>query len=636
MTFSFLHIKQKHLNTLLFFLFTGLSFQVSAQTYPQAYFKFPIKPGQQGYLAGTFGELRSNHFHSGIDIKTGGREGLNVYAAADGYVSRIKIQVHGYGKAIYIDHPNGYTTVYAHLKNYNPTIDSIIRAVQYKNKSYAVNYFPPKGSIKIKKGDIIAQSGNTGGSMGPHLHFEIRNSKQEPINPLLFGFSEIKDNVSPTINNLAFTPLAIHSRINGEFEETVFPTRQVNSKTYQLAPNDTIYVNGPFHLNLEAIDRLNGVPNKNGIYTLQISLDDSIFYKFDIDKFSFAHTRMINEHINYRLYKSVGKRFYKIHYNDKNRLGFYDIFTDKGVLNFKDKKAHHIKIECLDAYNNTSTLSFIVKNADKHPANKATHITKKASYNIINNTMCITVPVKTEAPITSHAIQSEQAIFPAYHQKNSTNYLIDLTKELPESIAQDSTLLRFPYLQQLITNKGYSFNYKQFNIKFPKNAIYSTMYLTVDNDSSSVTIGDEHTPLYKNIIVKNKALKKSDFPYLGVYSVDSRGRLGYETCWWETDGIAFKTRSLGEFRYVSDSIPPTIKTVHLTSKQVIFKIEDDLSGISKIRVTINGQWLLMNYDYKTGRIWSETLNKHQLLKGDLSVKITDKQGNISTFAKKLP
>ena len=622
------------------FLFTSLfiftfGFTMSAQTYPQGYFSFPINPGQQGYLAGTFGELRSNHFHSGIDIKTGGREGLNVYAAADGYVSRIKIQVHGYGKAIYIDHPNGYTSVYAHLKNYNPKIDSIIRAIQYKNKSYEVNYFPPKGSIKIKKGEFIAISGNTGGSMGPHLHFEIRNKKQEPINPLLFGFKEIKDNIPPTITSIAVTPLSIDSRINGEFNETMIKTKLVKKGNYNLVNNDTIFVNGDFHLNLAAFDRLNGVPNKNGIYTLKITLDDSVFYKINVDKFSFAHTRMINEHINYRLYKSIGTRFYKIFYNNKNRLGFYESFIDNGVLNFTDAKAHKINVTCSDAYGNQSNLTFLVQNKNNVFIASSKKEYEFQNYTIINNTMRVSIPANTEAPITSHTLHHEQAIFPAYHQNKSTVYLLDLSKNIPQYITQDSVLFRFPYLQELNINHAYEFNYKILKVNFPKNAIYSTMYITIESDSTGIKIGDTKIPLYKNITVKNDSFTKKNNPYLGVYSMDHRGRLSHQTCWWNNEGLVFKTRSLGDFKYMNDSIPPIIRTKKINSKQVVLEINDKLSGINKISATINGKWLLMNYDYKTGKIWSETVRNNQNIKGELSIKITDNQGNISTFAKKL-
>jgi len=621
--------------TLLLLVLLIISLTGFSQEYPKGYFKFPIKPGQQGYLAGTFGELRSNHFHSGIDIKTGGREGLNIYAAADGYVSRIKIQVHGYGKAIYIDHPNGYTTVYAHLKNYNPKIDSIIREMQYKNKSYEVNYFPPKGSIKIKQGDVIANSGNTGGSMGPHLHFEIRNKKQEPINPLLFGFKEIKDNVSPSIRNLAVTPLTINSRVNGEFNETIFKTRQVQEGSYKLTSNDTIFVNGPFHINVDAIDKLNGVPNKNGIYTLKITVDDTLTYKLVVDKFSFAHTRMINELINYRLYKTIGKRFYKIHYNPKNKLQIYDKFTDKGVLNFQDNKTHKIEVNCGDTYGNKSSLKFLIINKSNAEIRINKKRTRQFHEDIIDNTMRVIVPTNTQAPVSIHTIQQEEAIFPVYHQNNSTVYLLNLEKKNPEYISLDSVLIDFPYFQKLEINNNYTFNYKKLKINFPKNAIYSTMYLTVKSDSTSVTIGDINIPLYKNITVKNEAYIENKNTYLGVYSVDYRGRFSYQSNWWDTDGLVFKTRSLGKFIYLEDSIPPTIKSIQINTKLVVLKIEDNLSGINKIQATINGKWLLMNYDYKTGKIWSETKNKKELPKGHFSVKITDNQGNISTFAKKL-
>ena len=161
------------------------------------------------------------------------------------------------------------------------------------------------------------------------------------------------------------------------------------------------------------------------------------------------------------------------------------------------------------------------------------------------------------------------------------------------------------------------------------------MYLTLKDDSSTVIIGDKNIPLYKNITVKNELFKKQENPYLGVYSVDNRGRFDYETSWWENDGLIFKTRSLGEFRYLQDSIPATIRNIEISTKEVKFKITDALSGIAKITATVNGKWILMNYDYKTGYIWSEPRVKNQPLEGDLSIKITDNQGNISTFAKKL-
>jgi murein DD-endopeptidase MepM/ murein hydrolase activator NlpD len=184
----------------LFFLSLFVtSFCFSQVEYPQDYFKNPLDVTL--VLAGTFGELRTNHFHSGLDIKTQQREGLNVYAAADGYVSRIKISEFGYGKAIYITHPNGYTTVYGHLQSFAPKLETYIKACQYQKETYEIEVFPTADELKVSQGEIIAYSGNTGGSGGPHLHFEIRDKEERPMNPMLFGI-DIQDSKVPTVSDV--------------------------------------------------------------------------------------------------------------------------------------------------------------------------------------------------------------------------------------------------------------------------------------------------------------------------------------------------------------------------------------------------------------------------------------------------
>ncbi|MCB0432591.1 MAG: M23 family metallopeptidase, partial [Mangrovimonas sp.] len=183
-----------------------------AQTnYPQDYFIDPLDINL--VLAGTFAELRANHFHSGLDIKTQQREGLKVYACADGFVSRIKISHGGYGKALYITHPNGYTTVYAHLQKFAPKIEAYIKEHQYGQESYEIEVFPGAVELLVKQGDVVAYSGNSGGSEGPHLHFEIRDNEERPINPMLFGI-DIKDTTKPIIKEVYAYPISDDAHIN--------------------------------------------------------------------------------------------------------------------------------------------------------------------------------------------------------------------------------------------------------------------------------------------------------------------------------------------------------------------------------------------------------------------------------------
>ena len=196
----------------LFLLLLVANFCNSQSPYPQNYFSSPLDITL--VLSGTFAELRSNHFHSGLDIKTQGKEGFKTYAAAEGYISRIKISRYGYGKALYVTHPNGYTTVYAHLQKFAPKIEAYVKEEQYKKESFELELFPKAEDLKISAKEVIAYTGNTGGSGGPHLHFEIRDKQEQPMNPMLFGL-DIKDTTKPVIYDVFAYPLSEDSHING-------------------------------------------------------------------------------------------------------------------------------------------------------------------------------------------------------------------------------------------------------------------------------------------------------------------------------------------------------------------------------------------------------------------------------------
>src|SRR5690606_27278458 len=216
------------------------------------YYLFPIKPGEQNFLAGNMSEIRPNHFHTGLDIKTDGKQGLPVHAAADGFVHRIKISSFGYGNILYLKHPNGQTTVYAHLREFSPAIAAFMRKEMYQERKNELEVYLDEETFPIKKGDTIAYSGNSGSSAGPHLHFEIRDSLDHAIDPLKFGFSEIIDNTPPTVVKVALSPLEINSRINGKFSREEFPVHYDGVTFYV---NQPIEISGKVGIEISGYDK---------------------------------------------------------------------------------------------------------------------------------------------------------------------------------------------------------------------------------------------------------------------------------------------------------------------------------------------------------------------------------------------
>ena len=347
---------------LLYLLLFLHGFHGFAQETP---YYFPLRHGQQNYLAGTMGELRSSHFHGGIDIKTSGVTGLPVYAAADGYISRIKVSGVGYGNALYIAHPQlGTTTVYGHLKKYMPEIAALVRQEQYRRKTFEVELFPEKNQFKVKKGEQIAFSGNSGGSTGPHLHFEIRDGYQRPLNPLDQHFKEIKDNIPPTIQGIALKTLNIDSRVDGQFG--VFHFNPVRSgQNYKITK--PIEASGEIGILLHGYDRLNGVSNRNGIPHITVKLDGEEILKTDIIQIPFAKNREIFDYYNYRIKQASGATYQKLYIDDGNDLKIYPVAINRGKIEIADTLTHHVEITLADAYKNTTVLNFVLKGEKPGP-----------------------------------------------------------------------------------------------------------------------------------------------------------------------------------------------------------------------------------------------------------------------------
>lgn len=301
-------------------------------------------------LSGTYGELRSNHFHSGIDIKTKGIQGLNVYSYASGYVSRIKVSHGGYGKALYIKHPDGNTTVYAHLKKFSSKIEEIVKSKQYKRESYEIEFFPKENEISVLENEIIAFSGNTGGTTGPHLHFEVRDKNQIPINPLINSSIYIEDDRAPFFKKLFYKSYDSNNVFDSQTE------LKINKITSSLYVSDTLKSSGKIGIGIVAFDKHNRANNSNGIFKIITSLNNQNLLKILFDSISFDKTKHINTFIDYSFFKNHKIRIQKLFIEENNPLDLYSSNINNGFITIKNKEFYKYEVNIYDANGNKSKL----------------------------------------------------------------------------------------------------------------------------------------------------------------------------------------------------------------------------------------------------------------------------------------
>ena len=307
-------------------------------------------------LSGTFGEFRSSHFHYGLDVTTNKKPGYNVYSIDSGSVVRINVSTSGYGKALYINHPNGLTSVYAHLKEFSPKIQEYIKTQQYLNKSYSVQKFFNNGEMKVNKGDLIGYTGNTGGSSGPHLHFEIRDTKsQNPINPLSFNY-KYDDSNRPIIKSLYLFN-----------EDDIFKKR--NPKKYEIKKiNDSLYIadkivySNKIGIGIEVYDRQsNNNYNRNGVYEVKMFIDSVLNFSYKMDKINIDESVFRKIFYDYLLLKTKKKRIQKVYYPLNSKLNFLNHNVNTGIFKSSDKYEKDVLIEVSDWNNNKSYLNFKIE-----------------------------------------------------------------------------------------------------------------------------------------------------------------------------------------------------------------------------------------------------------------------------------
>ena len=508
---------------------------LSQNKYPQHYFEAPLKIPI--YLSGTFGELRSNHFHSGIDIKTQGKEGIPIYAPADGFVSRIKVKQYGFGKALYIDHPNGFTTVYAHLKKYAPKIQEYVKKTQYEKQSYYTgNLFPSEDKFPVKKGDLIGFTGNSGSSGGPHLHYEIRDTKTEHIiNPLLFGLT-VKDDIKPIIKNLYAFPLNDNARINKACKKTIIPIKKIDSGLYKA---NTTNANGLIGFGIETYDQQNGTYNKNGIYSLEMQVNGTRVYYHDVETFSFAESKYINLLIDYETYGKHKKRIQKTHKVDANPLSLYKDLIDAGKITISNSENYMIEIIAKDILGNTSTLKIPIRGVDNN-----TLITKKDTTNFKINAKAFNTFTQKGVTIA----------FP----KNTfySDCFIDFSVE--DSIAK----IHEPIIP---LDKKYTLTFDTSNLSYEQKQQVYIANVTKPKKEYYATTKKRDTKIFTNT------------KFLGSY------RLKFDK----------KSPTITPLNFKNEQNLNVLKTLQV-------KINDDESGINEFNAFIDNEWILMEYNHKKG------------------------------------
>jgi hypothetical protein len=559
-----------------FFIFILIStvflvaFKNGEKTYPTTDFRspidFPIK------ISGTFAELRPNHFHGGLDIKPSKRnkQGDAIIAIGEGYISRILISAHGYGNALYVTHPNGYTSVYAHLQKFTPRITEYAKNRQYANQSFEFDEMLDPAEFPVSKGDQIAHLGNTGGSLGAHLHFEIRDTRTEiAINPLYFGFN-ILDDRKPFLQQLKVYELNHnHETTNAK----TYNIRNVDGQ-YQVQPSILEIPSNQIAIGVKAYDNISGTSNANGIFSMDIFRDDSLVYRFEMEKVSYKETRYLNAHLDYGAWfnkKGYINRGYRL---KGNHLGIYKYLANDGVIQLSNSPSRIVVI-IKDFKGNESTLSFQVK--------------KAATLNTLDGNIFNYIFPYNEASIVQRS---------------------DLELYFP-----DSSFYENIYANIQIGNDRSDY-------------IYSATY----------HIHDDKIPIHRNYQIKIKLQRPIEDSLKSKLYIGKciKGKSRYIGNKWDGEWIVGEARSFGDYAILLDTIPPTITIRDFNgekerSSRLGFKLSDKGTGIKTYNAWVDGEWILMKYDGKRNMIYHEFDERITEGKHELKVAVTDLSNNETTF-----
>ena len=586
---------------------------------------FPVNPNNQNFLSGNLGELRGDHFHMGIDIKTFGRINEPIYAANDGYVERIFISGTGYGKALYLKHGNGTKTVYAHLNKFNKEIDIYTTDYQYRNKKFKANLFPGK-RFYYKRGELIGYSGNSGSSGGPHLHFELRDSLDNVYDPLKYKFSEIKDNRRPIINKIAFKTLNIESRVNNEFG-----IQNINTLDKSTLKNNSFQANGKIGISILTYDKLNGYENKVGIKKIRLFVNDTLIIDNEINFLSYSETKNVKRYIEYDIFKKNRQQFIKTYQDDGNKLNFHQNIND-GIINVFKNENKKIKIEVFDSFDNTESYTFYLKsNYKKNDLLESINLFENNYYNI-DNTLIIRSNIDNRDSVEFKENNDINLLEYSFIDDNYKYYLVDLRKNLPSKFILDDSEINLNFLNPVYKEKDYKFENDDFEIFISKSTVFDTLYFQFFKDDG-FNFKNSH-PIKGNINITLKTNSDYDKIKSKVYSMNG-DKPSYIGGKWIEKNVSFSTTSLTNFKILVDTIKPEIKPITINKDRISFIIDDDLSGIKSYEASIDNEWILFEYDNKNKIIISKKKDSNKPFKGNFVLVVTDNAENKKIYKLKI-
>ncbi len=556
------------LSVSLFFISTGFSgFSVYSQPYASP---VNIPPA----LSANFGELRSNHFHSGLDYKTQQVTNKPVIAIADGYISHISVSPGGYGLALYINHPaTGHTSVYGHLNSFSKPIADYVKEKQYEQESYRIELYPEPGLLAVKKGQQIGLSGNTGSSGGPHLHFEVRDTQtHDPLDPLHFFSQTIPDTQKPDIRGIAFYPIGGKGVVNGSSDPLRLDIGKNNSGI-PLALNQPVNAWGKIGIGVKAYDRMNGQSNIYGVKHVRLFVDEKQVFSSSINRFSFSKTRMLNSFIDFEEWRKRSSFYMKSFVEPGNRLNFYDA-VNNGYIDITEERNYRMRYELEDHHGNTLIYSFVVKGQQQ--------------------------------PITQAATCNNFMSWTLHNSFVNLDFMLDIP---PENLYSN-----FCYTHRKISSAAYYSDIHQVNespVPLHHNA---TIWIKLNADT-----------------LKNRK-------QYGIVEIGGTGNISWIGGTYKRGGVETSIRELGRrYAIDTDTVPPKITPVNpekwVAARRIQIRLTDNKSGISNFKGTVNGKFVLFSHDMKSS-LYTYVFDDSRLEKGktqELVFTATDGAGNTTEY-----